>query len=131
MAQQSPISWKERLLYSRVDPRSQERKHLLGVVNNVILHLHPATVPAQVLRITYTWGLGGISAVLALLLGMTGLLLMFRYDAACRLRLYQHPTARNPGDFWLAGARHAPLVCQPAGDYFFFALIESIFDRRL
>ena len=81
MAQQSPISWKERLLYSRVDPRSQERKHLLGVVNNVVLHLHPATVPAQVLRITYTWGLGGISAVLALLLGMTGLLLMFRYDA--------------------------------------------------
>lgn len=81
MAQQSPISWKDRLLYSRVDPRSQERKHLLGVVNNLVLHLHPATVPAQALRITYTWGLGGFSAVLALLLGMTGLLLMFRYDA--------------------------------------------------
>jgi quinol-cytochrome oxidoreductase complex cytochrome b subunit len=50
------------------------------VRNNLILHLHPSRVPAQALRFTYTWGLGGISVVLVLLLGLTGLLLMFRYD---------------------------------------------------
>jgi quinol-cytochrome oxidoreductase complex cytochrome b subunit len=38
-------------------------------------------VSATALRLTYTWGLGGISVVLAVLLGITGLLLMFRYDA--------------------------------------------------
>ena len=81
MAQQSPISLKERLLYNRVDPKAVERKNLLGVVNNMVLHLHPATIPAPALRFSYTWGLGGLSAVLALLLGATGLLLMFRYDA--------------------------------------------------
>ncbi|PKO06091.1 MAG: cytochrome B6 [Chloroflexi bacterium HGW-Chloroflexi-3] len=50
------------------------------VRNNLILHLHPSRVPAQALRFSYTWGLGGISVVLVLLLGLTGLLLMFRYD---------------------------------------------------
>jgi quinol-cytochrome oxidoreductase complex cytochrome b subunit len=38
-------------------------------------------VPAQALRFTYTWGLGGISALLLAILGVTGLLLVFRYDA--------------------------------------------------
>jgi quinol-cytochrome oxidoreductase complex cytochrome b subunit len=32
-------------------------------------------------RFTYTWGLGGASAVLTTMLALTGLLLMFRYDA--------------------------------------------------
>ena len=50
------------------------------VRNNLILHLHPSRVPARALRFSYTWGLGGISVVLVVLLGLTGLLLMFRYD---------------------------------------------------
>jgi len=50
------------------------------VRNTLILHLHPSRVPAQALRFSYTWGLGGLSVVLVLLLGLTGLLLMFRYD---------------------------------------------------
>jgi len=50
------------------------------VRNNLILHLHPSRVPAQALRFTYTWGVGGISVLLVVLLGLTGLLLMFRYD---------------------------------------------------
>ncbi len=81
MAQQSPLSWKDRLIYSRADPRAAERTNVRGVLNNVILHLHPTTVPVKALRFTYTWGLGGLSALLALVLGATGLLLMFRYDA--------------------------------------------------
>lgn len=70
-------AWKHRLLYTTRDDRS----NLLLVTNNIILHLHPRVVPAKALRFTYTWGLGGISAVLFLLLLFSGLLLMFRYDA--------------------------------------------------
>ena len=131
MAQQSPLSWKDRLLYTRAEPRAQERKQLLGVVNNVILHLHPATVPAQALRITYTWGLGGLSAVLALLLGMTGLLLMFRYDARVDYAYISIQQLETQVSFGSLVRAITPLVSQPAGDYFIFALIESIFDRRL
>jgi quinol-cytochrome oxidoreductase complex cytochrome b subunit len=48
--------------------------------NNLILHIHPTRVPAAALRFTYTWGLGGISALLALMLAATGVMLMFRYE---------------------------------------------------
>jgi quinol-cytochrome oxidoreductase complex cytochrome b subunit len=72
-------SWKERLLYEPQDadtPRSRIR----AVTNNLILHIHPAKVDASALRFTYTWALGGISATLALILGLTGILLVFRYE---------------------------------------------------
>ncbi len=59
----------------------KERRSMRTATSNAILHLHPARVPATSLRFTYTWGLGGIATVLALLLAGTGLLLMFRYDA--------------------------------------------------
>ena len=51
-----------------------------NTITSLILHLHPPRVPAAALRFTYTWGLGGISALLALALGITGVLLMFRYE---------------------------------------------------
>ena len=76
--QEKPISLRKRLFYTRsVTDASRTR----AVLNNAILHLHPTTIPVPALRFTYTWGLGGISTVLAFLLGFTGLLLMFRYDA--------------------------------------------------
>ena len=53
---------------------------LRTTANNAVLHLHPARVPASALRITYTWGLGGISATLAVIMALTGVLLMFRYE---------------------------------------------------
>lgn len=77
MGQEKLNAWKRRLLYTTRDDRS----NLLLVANNIILHLHPSTVPAKALRFTYTWGLGGASAVLFLLLILSGLLLVFRYDA--------------------------------------------------
>lgn len=70
-------SWKERLLYT---PQPDDRVRLRAVLDSLILHLHPTRVPAAALRFTYTWGLGGISAVLVLLLGVTGVMLMFRYE---------------------------------------------------
>jgi quinol-cytochrome oxidoreductase complex cytochrome b subunit len=51
-----------------------------AVLDSLVLHLHPTRVPAAAIRVTYTWGLGGISTVLALIIGLTGILLMFRYE---------------------------------------------------
>ncbi|HEX5636701.1 MAG TPA: cytochrome B6, partial [Gammaproteobacteria bacterium] len=69
-------------LFTTTKPKKDERNRgILQVANNLVLHLHPAAVPMPALRFTYTWGLGGISALLALMLGLTGVLLMFRYDA--------------------------------------------------
>ncbi len=58
-----------------------ERSRILQVANSLVLHLHPTSVPATALRFRYTWGLGGISAILMVMLGLTGVMLMFRYDA--------------------------------------------------
>ena len=48
--------------------------------NNLVLHIHPRKIPVEALRITRTWGLGGISAVLFLLLALSGAMLMFVYE---------------------------------------------------
>ena len=61
---------------------AEERSQMRAVANNLILHVHPTKVPASSLRTVYTWGLGGMSLVLAVLLALTGVLLMFRYDAS-------------------------------------------------
>ncbi len=58
----------------------EERSRMRTVANNVILHLHPTRVPRAALRWSYTWGLGGISALLAAMLVLTGIMLMFRYE---------------------------------------------------
>jgi quinol-cytochrome oxidoreductase complex cytochrome b subunit len=70
--------WK-RLFYT-TQPQADSSSRVREVLNNVILHLHPTYVPASAIRFTYTWGLGGITATLALLLGITGIMLMFQYD---------------------------------------------------
>lgn len=49
------------------------------VLDFLILHIHPPTVPSSTLRYTHTWGLGGMSLVLFLLLALTGILLMLVY----------------------------------------------------
>lgn len=79
MENQSTKTWKERIFYT---PKRDDVGHMRAVVNNAILHLHPVSVPVSSLRFSYTWGLGGISVFLGLLLGITGVLLMFRYDAS-------------------------------------------------
>ncbi len=79
MSDDKSTSLKERLLYTTP---TDDRSRMRAVANNLILHLHPTKVPKPALRFSYTWGLGGISTVLALLLIITGVLLMFRYDAS-------------------------------------------------
>jgi quinol-cytochrome oxidoreductase complex cytochrome b subunit len=46
---------------------------------NFFHHLHPPTIPAREARIGYTFGLGGISLLLFLVLGVTGIVEMFVY----------------------------------------------------
>jgi quinol-cytochrome oxidoreductase complex cytochrome b subunit len=51
-------------------------QHILG---NVWLHLHPARIRQRGIRWTYTWGLGGLSFFLFLVLTVSGIVLMFYY----------------------------------------------------
>jgi len=81
MATQTPFIRFRRQAAAAGKNVSGEQRRLQQVTNSLILHLHPVRVPAQAIRFTYTWGLGGISAVLAVVLALTGVLLMFRYDA--------------------------------------------------
>jgi quinol-cytochrome oxidoreductase complex cytochrome b subunit len=47
---------------------------------NLVLHLHPRVVPAEALRLSRTFGLGGAALVLFLLLAATGALLLVSYE---------------------------------------------------
>ncbi len=50
------------------------------VFNNFLLHFRPVRVPEKTLSYTHTFGLGGSSLVLVLLLFSTGTLMMFVYE---------------------------------------------------
>jgi len=69
----------ERWLYTS-SPAENDRSRMRQVLDSLILHIHPPRVSKAAIRFTYTWGLGGISVTLALLLAFTGVLLMFRYE---------------------------------------------------
>ena len=45
-----------------------DRGRMRMVVDSLILHLHPPKVPVSTMRWTYTWGLGGLSALLMTIL---------------------------------------------------------------
>lgn len=59
-----------------------DRGRMRMVVDSLVLHIHPTKVPVSTLRWTYTWGLGGLSAVLMMVLGMTGVILLNNYTPA-------------------------------------------------
>jgi cytochrome b6 len=69
--------WKSifRVGHSRTDTRGRAR----AVLSNVFLHIHPAKVNRDAVHFRYTWGMGGISFFLFLVLTVTGVLLMFYY----------------------------------------------------
>ena len=50
------------------------------VFNTLLLHFRPTQLPEKTLRFTHTFGLGGMSLVLILLLFTTGILMMFVYQ---------------------------------------------------
>ena len=49
-------------------------------LQNLIFHFRPATVPEKTMRLSLTWGLGGMAATLVLLQLATGVLLKFVYE---------------------------------------------------
>src|SRR5271166_4929213 len=63
----------------RVKHDDTPRNRALGVLSNVFLHLHPAKINRDVVRYKYTWGMGGITFYLFIVLTFTGVLLMFYY----------------------------------------------------
>ncbi len=63
----------------RNDYPTTPRNQVLVILNSVMLHLHPVKVPRHAVRVTYTWGLGGTSLLMFLILTITGVLLMFYY----------------------------------------------------
>ena len=63
----------------RVKHDDSERARALGVLTNVFFHLHPAKINRDAVRYNYTWGMGGITFYLFLVLTLTGVLLMFYY----------------------------------------------------
>ncbi|MFQ5925981.1 MAG: cytochrome b N-terminal domain-containing protein, partial [Terriglobia bacterium] len=63
----------------RVKHDEQPRSRALGVLTNVFLHLHPAKINRDAVRYSYTWGMGGITFYLFIVLTFTGVLLMFYY----------------------------------------------------
>ena len=58
------------------------RGRSLAIMNSVFLHLHPIRTRPSAIKMTYTFGLGGISFFLFLMLTLTGVLLMFYYIPA-------------------------------------------------
>src|SRR6266702_1990857 len=68
--------WKSVL---RVKHDETPRSRALGVLSNVFLHLHPAKVNRDAVAYNYTWGMGGMTFYLFIVLTVTGVLLMFYY----------------------------------------------------
>jgi cytochrome b6 len=69
--------WKSifRVSHDRSDPRNRS----LAILSNVFLHLHPAKINRDAVRYPVTWGMGGITFYLFIVLTFTGVLLMFYY----------------------------------------------------
>jgi quinol-cytochrome oxidoreductase complex cytochrome b subunit len=56
--------------------QTDQRKYF----RNLLLHFRPSEVPERTLRLSLTWGLGGMATVLVFLLIGTGLMLKFMYE---------------------------------------------------
>jgi len=63
----------------RVKHDPSPRSRSLGILTNVFLHLHPSKINRDAVRYSYTWGMGGITFYLFIVLTFTGVLLMFYY----------------------------------------------------
>ncbi len=69
-------------LYESFAPKElpkDDRGRMRMVMDNLVLHLHPTKVPRQTLRLSYTWGLGGLSGMLFIILAITGIMLEMNY----------------------------------------------------
>ena len=60
-------------------PPRDDRERMRVVMNSLVLHIHPSKVSQPALKISYTFGLGGLLLLLAAILAVTGVLLLFVY----------------------------------------------------
>jgi quinol-cytochrome oxidoreductase complex cytochrome b subunit len=67
-------------ILSSIFPGQSEPGSPKRLLNSLLLHFRPRTVDERTLRFTLTWGLGGMAAVLVLLLFCTGIMLKFVYE---------------------------------------------------
>src|ERR1700729_539644 len=63
----------------RVKHDDEPRNRALSVLSNVFFHLHPAKVNRDATKYNFTWGMGGITFYLFIVLTFTSVLLMFYY----------------------------------------------------
>jgi quinol-cytochrome oxidoreductase complex cytochrome b subunit len=69
----------------RRDFKDTPRNRALAIFGNVFLHLHPVTIRESAVKYKFTWGMGGISFLLFIIVTVSGVLLMF----------YYHPSANQ------------------------------------
>ncbi|MEW6286564.1 MAG: cytochrome b N-terminal domain-containing protein [Chloroflexota bacterium] len=81
-----PIPPREPSIFERMRNRltpegipSDDRGRMRMVMDSLILHIHPAKVEVSSMKWTYTWGLGGLAALLMMILGLTGIVLLNNY----------------------------------------------------
>ena len=55
------------------------RNRALAIFGNIFLHLHPVKIRESSVKYKFTWGMGGITFLLFLILTISGILLMFYY----------------------------------------------------
>ena len=63
----------------RIKHNDEPRNRALSTLNNLFFHIHPAKVNRDATRYSYTWGMGGITFYLFIVLVFTGVMLMFYY----------------------------------------------------
>ncbi|MGB6483293.1 MAG: cytochrome b N-terminal domain-containing protein [Candidatus Acidiferrales bacterium] len=63
----------------RIKHDEEPRNRALSTLNNLFFHIHPAKVNRDATRYGYTWGMGGITFYLFIVLVFTGVMLMFYY----------------------------------------------------
>ncbi|MHB8411640.1 MAG: cytochrome b N-terminal domain-containing protein [Candidatus Acidiferrales bacterium] len=63
----------------RIKHNDEPRNRALSTLNNLFFHIHPAKVNRDATRYGYTWGMGGITFYLFIVLVFTGVMLMFYY----------------------------------------------------
>ena len=94
------------------------------------LHMRPNRLPAATLRYTHTFGLGGMSAVLAVLLILTGALMMSAYEPTPD-RAYDSIVGLQTETLFGSLVRGAPfLERQPADRRGAAAPAAGLFHRR-
>ncbi|MHB8903282.1 MAG: cytochrome b N-terminal domain-containing protein [Thermoguttaceae bacterium] len=63
----------------RHGPPTDRRNRVVVILTNLILHLHPVSIPQHAVQLSYTWCMGGITFFLFVVETVTGVLLMFYY----------------------------------------------------